>query len=148
MNGNEIISLILNDLGIKAPTFAKNIGLKYQRILDIQSGKTKKISPAVANSIVERYPQFNKVWILTGEGDMRVSGMVIQQGTGNINGSVIENSSFDNRQYFSDSPDVLRAQIEQLEQLILEKEARLAEKDKQIAEKDKQIAGLITALNK
>ncbi len=68
----------------------------------------------------------------------------IQINARDISGNVNQ----DNRQYFSDSPDVLRAQIEQLEQLILEKEARLAEKDKQIAEKDKQIAGLIDALKR
>lgn len=68
--GKNIINLILNELGIKAPTFANRIGVKYQRILDIQNGKTKKVSPVVAQSIIESFPQFNKVWILTGEGEM------------------------------------------------------------------------------
>ena len=44
MQGSEKINEILLNLGIKAPTFAKRIGVKYQRILDIQSGKVKKIS--------------------------------------------------------------------------------------------------------
>lgn len=68
--GKEIIALILKELGVKAPTFANSIGVKYQRILDIQNRKTKKVSSAVADAIIEKYPQFNKVWILTGEGDM------------------------------------------------------------------------------
>lgn len=71
MTGSEIISLILSDLSIKAPTFAKNIGVKYQRILDIQNGKTKRISPAVADLIIETYPQYNRNWLLTGEGEMQ-----------------------------------------------------------------------------
>ena len=70
MEGREIITLILNDLKIKAPTFAKSVGLKYQRILDIQSGKTQKISTAVADAIIEKYPQYNRSWLLTGEGEM------------------------------------------------------------------------------
>lgn len=69
MEGREIITLILNDLKIKAPTFAKSVGLKYQRILDIQSGKTQKISTAVADAIIEKYPQYNRSWLLTGDGD-------------------------------------------------------------------------------
>lgn len=73
MTGSEIISLILNDLSIKAPTFAKNIGVKYQRILDIQNGKTKRISPTVSDLIIETYPQYNRNWLLTGEGEMLVT---------------------------------------------------------------------------
>ena len=68
--GKEVIALILKELGIKAPTFANSIGVKYQRILDIQNGKTKKVSPIVANAIVEKYPQFNRIWLMTGEGEM------------------------------------------------------------------------------
>ena len=69
-NGKEVIALILKELGVKAPTFANSIGVKYQRILDIQNGKTKKVSSTVADAIIEKYPQFNKIWILTGEGEM------------------------------------------------------------------------------
>ena len=59
------------------------------------------------------------------------SGVVIKSG-GN-------HGSIDNRHYYSDSPDVLRAQVELLEERIQEKEERLKEKDAQIKEKDAQI---------
>ena len=49
------------------------------------------------------------------------------------------NSPIDNRHYYSDSPDVLRAQIDLLDERIQEKEERLKEKDAQIKEKDAQI---------
>ncbi len=42
------------------------------------------------------------------------------------------NSPIDNRHYCSDSPDVLRAQIDFLEARIIEKDAQLKEKDAQI----------------
>lgn len=70
MQGSEKINEILLNLGIKAPTFAKQIGVKYQRILDIQSGKVKKISGELANYIINTYPQFDINWLLTGEGSM------------------------------------------------------------------------------
>ena len=41
--------------------------------------------------------------------------------------------NIDNRQYFSDSPDVLRAQIDVLDERIKEKDAQIKEKDAQIA---------------
>ena len=70
MQGSEKINEILLNLGIKAPTFAKRIGVKYQRILDIQNGKVKKISGELANHITNTYPQFDINWLLTGEGSM------------------------------------------------------------------------------
>ncbi len=92
-------------------------------------------------------PDLNEEWLLTGEGSMlHTPGPVIQVGSGNINN--VSNSTIDNRHYYSDSPDVLRAEIDKLDRIIAEKEDRIAEKDKQIAEKDKQIAALIAALSK
>jgi transcriptional regulator with XRE-family HTH domain len=59
-----------------------------------------------------------------------------------------ENSSIDNRHYYSDSPDVLRAQVEEKDRLLKEKEERIKEKDAQIKEKDAQINKLLNILQK
>ncbi len=61
---------------------------------------------------------------------------------GSQNGVLINgdnNSNIDNRQYYSDSPDVLKAQIAEIDRLLQEKEERIKEKDAQIKEKDAQI---------
>ena len=70
MTGQEIINKVLEELNLKAPTFAENIGVKYQRIFDLQKGKVKKISSSLANDIKSKYGQFNLTWLLTGEGEM------------------------------------------------------------------------------
>ncbi len=65
----------------------------------------------------------------------------------NGNGVQISDSTtgnIDNRQYYSDSPDVLRAQIEVLDERIKEKDAQIKEKDAQIKEKDAQIKELLS----
>ena len=64
MTGKEIINSVLDELGIKAPTLAEQIGVLYQRIFDLQKGKTKKISSQLANAIIKAYP-FNKMRIYT-----------------------------------------------------------------------------------
>ena len=56
--------------------------------------------------------------------------------------------NIDNRQYYSDSPDVLRAQIDLLDERIKEKDAQIKEKDAQIKEKDAQINKLLEILGK
>ena len=73
------------------------------------------------------------------------------QSVGDNNSGVVINSggnhgSIDNRHYYSDSPDVLRAQIDLLDERIQEKEERLKEKDAQIKEKDAQIKQLLDIL--
>lgn len=70
MTGQEIISKVLEVLDLKAPTFAESIGVKYQRIFDLQKGKVKKVSSSLANDIISKYSQFNLTWLLTGEGEM------------------------------------------------------------------------------
>lgn len=70
MTSTERIEAVLSHVGLKAPTFASEIGVKYQRILDIQIGKTKSISSTVASLIVDRYAEIDINWLLTGEGSM------------------------------------------------------------------------------
>lgn len=69
--GSEIIEKLLNHLKMNVNSFSDSIGLKRpQAIYDIQNGKTKNISPAMANKIISVYPQVNLSWLMTGEGDM------------------------------------------------------------------------------
>ena len=84
-------------------------------------------------------------------------GMLQNISNNAIVGSIISgnNCNNDNRQFYSDSPDVLRKQIEDLERtiaererLLAEKEERIKEKDSQIKEKDSQIKTLLSILNK
>lgn len=65
-----MIDRILSELSLKASAFARSIGVHPTQIYDLQSGKTKSISPAMARKILTVYPQFNKLWLLTGEGEM------------------------------------------------------------------------------
>ena len=65
------------------------------------------------------------------------SGDVVNQSIiGGVSGTV---TGIDRRQYYSDSPDVLKAQVELLEE-------RIKEKDSQIKEKDSQINSLLSIL--
>ena len=63
------------------------------------------------------------------------SGVVINNG--------VNHGHIDNRHYYSDSPDVLRAQIDLLDERIREKDAQIKEKDAQIKEKDAQLKQLL-----
>lgn len=74
MDSSVIIGEILDCLGVKAAEFARSIGVVPTQIYDLQKGKIKKISDSIADKIISAYPEFDKVWLLTGEGEMLKDG--------------------------------------------------------------------------
>ena len=74
--------------------------------------------------------------------------VTVSGGTNTIFSDKVTNPHIDNRQYYSDSPDVLRAQIDTLNERIKEKDAQIKEKDAQIKEKDAQIKEKDAQINK
>ena len=118
--------------------------LKYKRVSKSEFGRRIGVSSSYVDSIrksidkdkllsiAESFPDLNQQWLLYGIGEMLNSGQAITNESGVlINGDNI-NSPINNRQHNSDSPDVLRAQIELLTERIREKDAQIAEKDAQI----------------
>ena len=113
-----------------------------------------KVAAGWIDCILNLFPQYSEEWIKTGQGEMLRNSPVIENNTGVIISSEgnVENNSIDNRQYYSDSPDVLRAKVESLEKEIEDKlsifNERIKEKDAQIKEKDAQIKQLLDILSK
>lgn len=67
-----MMQALLDYVGMKAPSFAKEIGVPYQRIFNLQCGRTKRFSTVIANLIVDKFPEVNKTYLLTGEGELVV----------------------------------------------------------------------------
>lgn len=71
MDAGKRLEMILNHLNISAATLASELGRgRPQFLYDIQKGKTKNISTELAKQIISVYPEFNEVWIITGQGQM------------------------------------------------------------------------------
>ena len=134
--------------GLSQARFAQLVGVSSGYVNAIR----RSIQPATLHKITMQFPELDAGWLLTGEGEM-LKGNVQKVGD-NTSGVVINgnnhlsNSPIDNRQYYSDSPDVLRAQIDILDERIKEKDAQIKEKDAQIKEKDAQIKQLLDILAK
>lgn len=67
-----IIKNVLEAVGMTAPKFAEALGINYQRVFDLQRGRTKKFNPNIAALICEKFPQINKSYLFTGEGSVLV----------------------------------------------------------------------------
>ena len=71
MNGADIIYNILTHYQLNPKPFSEKIGLdRPQAIYDIQNGKTKNISAKMADKIISAFPEIDRSWLLTGEGNM------------------------------------------------------------------------------
>ena len=136
MNIKDRILLFIESEGITKAEFERRSNLSNGYLNNLKGN----IGSDKLENILSAFPELSRDWLMSGNGQMKkISQSVVQQGDNSINNSVIKNSTFDNRQYYSDSPDVLRAEIDKLDRIIEEKEARIKEKDAQIKEKDAQI---------
>ena len=68
VDAKVIIAHVLETLEMNAPAFSTATGISYQRIYDLQRGRTKKFNPGVVNMIIAAFPQIRKEYLYTGDG--------------------------------------------------------------------------------
>lgn len=70
----QIIETLAEHFKVTVSELAQKSGYeRAQSFYDVISGKTKNISPKMANKIAEAFPEINKDWLLTGNGSMLIS---------------------------------------------------------------------------
>lgn len=75
MTGSDIMNKLLEYSTMNPKKFSEKIGLlRPQAIYDIQNGKTKNISPSMVDKIISVFPEVDRGWLLTGEGEMLKEG--------------------------------------------------------------------------
>lgn len=70
MDSKAILAGILSELGQNTREFSDNVGYSLTKLYDVQRGKYKRLSEELVDLILEKYPRFNRIWLLTGEGNM------------------------------------------------------------------------------
>ncbi|MCT4330913.1 hypothetical protein HZP13_14435 [Elizabethkingia anophelis] len=67
----EVLNKLSEYLNVSTAELAETIGYdRPQSLYDVINGKTKRISQKMADKILDKFPNINSVWILTGEGNM------------------------------------------------------------------------------
>ena len=115
VDAKVIIASVLDSLGMNAPAFSTATGISYQRIYDLQRGRTKKFNPGVVNMIVAAFPQIRKEYLYTGDGPVLAS---------DTPADLIQNPSL------YDSGILSKAM--QMQADLLEKAERLSKKEEQL----------------
>lgn len=133
-----IIDNVLKALDKTAPKFAKEIGVSYQRVFDLRSGRVKSIAPDVIAKICTAYPQINKSYLYTGEGDLINSTYSSEQ-------SEFPSSSTMN---MYSKMLTLFEQIQSRDKSLSEKSAYLFQKESQLNEREQKLNEREFFLNK
>jgi hypothetical protein len=68
VDAKVIMASVLETLQMNAPAFSTATGISYQRVYDLQRGRTKKFNPGVVNMIITAFPQIRKEYLYTGDG--------------------------------------------------------------------------------
>lgn len=126
VNAREIIANVLDALGMNAPSFSKATGIAYQRIFDLQRGRTKKFNPGVVNMICKAFPQINKNYLYTGEGEVITSG---------VPADLIADPNIS-----SHNASGVMAKAMSLMQQVMEKDRKLDEKSSALAKRELDLA--------
>lgn len=71
MEVKDRIKAILDCYNLSVNEFVTKTGVKTgQAVYDLMSGKTKSISASMEDKILSCFQDLNKIWLLTGEGEM------------------------------------------------------------------------------
>jgi transcriptional regulator with XRE-family HTH domain len=130
----------------KIKEFRKAFNISQEKFAEMSGVTLRTIQNYESGGVIpkSKYAIFRKIFEDCGGNQTMDIGNNIVASEGS---TVHAPTSVDNRQYYNDSPDVLRAQINEKEKLLQEKDARIKEKDAQIKEKDAQINKLLSILS-
>lgn len=129
VNAREIIANLLHALGLNAPSLSIATGIAYQRIFDLQRGRTKKFNPGVVNMICAAFPMVNKTYLYTGEGDV----LLDKNSIGDI--AVVENNT-------PSTPDAVTRMLDKvinLSQQLADREQALENKSSQLLAYEREL---------
>lgn len=135
MNGKQVLEKVLEYKKMSYNELAKSIGLKRsQGLYDIRDGKIKRISIDLAEKITGFIPELNRVWILTGEGEMIIQPINQESFVGGTKNKVQNNiqSTVQNASDLQKENEQLKQTIDYLKSIIDEKNKLIDEKERMI----------------
>ena len=135
VNAREIIANVLKELGMNAPSFSMATGIAYQRIFDLQRGRTKKFNPGVVNMICDAFPTINKAYLYTGEGPVFTTDKPHE-----LDSTIGANTSADEIAKMLNKVLDLSKQVTDKDKAVEEKMQKLLAKERELMEKELELA--------
>lgn len=84
VDAKAIREQLLEALHLTAGQLATALGINYQRIYDLGSGRTRKFNPNMVKLITKVFPQVNPHFLYTGEGPVLLANVNHQPTCGSV----------------------------------------------------------------
>lgn len=136
VDAKTIRDRLLKALHLGPGELATALGINYQRIYDLGSGRTKKFNPGMVNMIVAKFPQVNATFLYTGKGEP------LKEGTAVASTSDVSEIISMSRQLI-DMMEKLTARSEMLDQRALRlevKERELNDRERHLNERERALS--------
>jgi hypothetical protein len=132
-DATSIIDELLKEVGLNAPTFAKTIGVNYQRIFDLQRGRVKKFNPEIVRLTCDKYPYINPNYLFTGVGSLKLTP-----------GGELRNGDIADMVDRSVEKILERSEYKRRMETIDDREQMLSKKEQVISEREGKITGIMS----
>lgn len=136
---SERINRLMQELGYNPSSMAREIGVLPQRIRDVVSGKTKEISPDLANKILSCFPSVNRVWLLAGEGEMLLDESAV---------NISQHVSGNNNTVAGRDLSTFKGDLSELASVIGKQQDIISELTRTVSRQQKDISKLLDHLTK
>lgn len=129
MTTQEVLTQVLSDNNLSVKQLSELTGYELSKLYDVSRGKTKRMPEELAKKISELFPNYDTIWLQTGNGSVTTVNVDMGDTIKNNAGATIATRD---------------SSITQNDNQCLQ--SLLAEKDKQIAQLQSQIDNLTTIL--
>lgn len=137
VDAKTIRDRLLEELHMTSGEFATALGVNYQRIYDLGSGRTKKFNPGMVKLIVKTFPQVNPHFLYTGEGPVLLNGGGIPSGVALGGTELAEIMSMSKRLLqLMERLDTKDTDLRDRENNLIAREIEVSKREKAISEKE------------
>lgn len=139
VDAKAIREQLLEALHLTAGQLATALGINYQRIYDLGSGRTQKFNPNMVKLITKVFPQVNPHFLYTGEGSVLLANANQQQSCGSV--EVSEMMSMSKRLL------ILMERLDEKDSILRERENQVLRREIEVAAREAAILKKEAELN-
>ena len=139
VDAKAIREQLLEALHLTPGQLATALGINYQRIYDLGSGRTQKFNPNMVKLITKVFPQVNPHFLYTGEGPVLTAGSSVQSSCGSV--ELSEMMSMSKRLL------ILMERLDEKDSILRDRENQVLRREIEVAAREEAVLKRETELN-
>lgn len=146
VDAKAIREQLLEALHLTAGQLATALGINYQRIYDLGSGRTQKFNPNMVKLITKVFPQVNPHFLYSGEGPVLLAGVVPQSTAGSAELSELMSMS-KRLLILMERLDEKDSALRERENAVLQREIEITARETELLKREAELQNSTTAIH-